>query len=192
MTMLSRLLRRLLALALLLAVPAGLYLGGVAPVRAYYESLVAKAGTLEDTLARYRKLGAERPQLAVALRHAEAREPDTALYLEGASDALAAARLQERLNTIVKDSGGSIDSVRVLESAPDGPYRRVSVELLIESRIDALRTILYRIETGKPSLFIKSVNITTITGIRLGRPMTEPADLDVRLEVYGFRKGVTS
>lgn len=192
MTALSRLLRRLLALALLLAVPALLYLGAVAPVRAYYNSLVAKAATLEDTLARYRKLGAERPQLAVALRSAEAREPDAALYLEGASDALAAARLQERLNTIVKDSGGSIDSVRVLESAPDGPYRRVSVELLIESRIEALRAILYRIETGKPSLFIKSVNITTITGIRLGRPLTEPADLDVRLEVYGFRKGVTS
>jgi hypothetical protein len=189
---LNRALRRAIALALLLAVPWLAYLGAVMPVRAYYQGLVAEAATLEDTLARYRALGEERAALALQLRGAEAQEPDSALYLEGASDALAAAQLQDLLNGIVRESDGSVDSVRVMESAEDGPYRRISVQLLIESRIDALRKILHGIETGKPYLFVKSIGIANISGVRPNSALTEPADLDVRLEIYGYRKGAAS
>jgi general secretion pathway protein M len=185
-------LRRVLALVLLLAVPGLIYLGAVMPVRAYYLGLVVEAASLEDALARYEKLGADRPVLAAQLRNAEDQEPDAALYLDGASDALAAARLQELLNAIVREHGGAIDSVRVMESMEEGPYRRVSVQLLIETRIEALRGILHGIETGKPYLFVKTIGIANVSGLRPDSPASEPADLDIRIEVYGYRKGMTS
>lgn len=192
MASLNRFLRRVLALALLLAVPGLIYLGVVAPVRAYHAGLEEEIATLEDTLARYRRLGADRATLAARLRGAEQEEPDAALYLDGASDALAAARLQDIVNGIVKESGGSVESVRVMESADDGNHRRVSVQLLIECRIDSLQKILYAVETGQPYLFIKKIGVANVSGIRSRNAATTPSDLDVQIEIYGYRNGVTS
>jgi general secretion pathway protein M len=180
---------RLAALGLLLAVPVVLYGAVVVPVRAYVAGLEAQVGSLEDTLQRYQRIAGERGRLAVLVRDAADEQPDAALYLEGSSDALAAAQLQELLNRLVKSSGGSVDSVRVVQSVAEGPYRRVSVQLLIETRIGGLRALLHGVETGKPYLFVKSLTVNSIGGVRPDSPVEDASDLDVRLEVYGYRKG---
>jgi general secretion pathway protein M len=184
-----RMLGRLAALGLLLAVPALVYGAVVLPIGAHIAGLEGEATSLEDTLHRYQRIAGERAQLAALVRKAEEEQPDTALYLDGSSDALAAAQLQERLKQIVKASGGTVDSVRVLESAPEGPYRRVSVQLLIETRVAGLRALLYGVETGKPYLFVKSITVTNIAGVRPDSAMADSGDLDVRLEIFGYRKG---
>ncbi|MGE5146251.1 MAG: type II secretion system protein GspM [Candidatus Eiseniibacteriota bacterium] len=184
-----RVLSRTAAVGLLLAVPALLYGAVVLPVRAYVGGLETEIAGLEDALGRYQRIAGERTQLAALVRHAAQQQPDTGLYLEGSSDALAAAQLQDLLNQIVKSSGGAVDSVRVLQSAAEGPNRRVSVQLLIETRVTALRAMLYSIETGKPYLFVKSITVNSIAGVRPDSPVEDSSDLDVRLEVYGYRKG---
>jgi general secretion pathway protein M len=184
-----RLLPRLAALGLLLAVPAVVYLAAVMPVADHIAGLEGEVATLEESLERYQRIADQRVQLAAQVRGAADDEPDSGLYLDGSSDALAAAQLQELMKKIVGASGGTLDSVRVMESVAEGPYRRVSLQLLIETRIAGLRALLYGVEAGTPYLFIKSISVENVSGVRPDRPMLEPADLDVRLEVFGYRKG---
>jgi hypothetical protein len=63
------------------------------------------------------------------------------------------------------------------------------VQLLIETRVAGLRALLYGVETGKPYLFVKSITVTNIAGVRPDSAMADSGDLDVRLEIFGYRKG---
>jgi general secretion pathway protein M len=184
-----RILGRLAALGLLLAVPALIYAVAILPVQLHVGALHAEATSLEEALQRYQRIVGQRAELAAQMRQATADKPDAASYLEASSDALAAAQLQDLLKQIVLSSGGTLDSVRVLQSTVEGPYRRVSVQLLIETRIDGLRALLYGVETRIPYLFVKNISVNSISGVRPDSPASEPADLDVRLEVFGYRKG---
>ncbi|WP_340116982.1 type II secretion system protein GspM [Pelagibius sp. 7325] len=185
-------LRRIGAVALLLAVPLLCYAAVVAPLASHRASLDEDLARLEDSLARYKAFAAERPRLAEALAAAEAAEPDTGLYLEGASDALAAARLQDLLNAIVERNGGRLDSVRVLPSASEAGYRRVAVEVFLEGRLEALRDILYSVETEKPFLFVRNLDIAVGGRFQTGAEAQAAQELEVRLEVYAYRNGDAS
>jgi len=192
MMTLNRIFRRSLAVALLLAVPALFYAAVVAPLAAYRDGLNSEIAGLEDNLARYRTFAAERDRLAAELGEAEAAQPDAGLYLEAPSDALAAAGLQDLLNTIVEDNGGVLNSVRVLAGSQEGSYRRVAVEVLFESHTKSLRDILYAVETGKPFLFVQKLEVAHAMRFGAGSNADTATDLDVLLEVYAYRKGAAS
>ena len=137
---------------------------------------------------RYRALAAERPVLTRRLA-AFADENDLhAAYLEGPSDALAAAELQDLAATAIGDASGEITSTQILPSVKveDGPrLRQTGLKLRFSADIDGLAEALYDLETNEPYLFVDELLVVAGRGLPGKEEKTEPK-LDIRLEIFGY------
>ena len=80
------------------------------------------------------------------------REP---LSVVAETETLAAARTDDLLRSTARDAGAAVLSSRA-EAKPDapGPHRRIEVEAVVEGKIEALQTLLYRLETGTPMILV--------------------------------------
>lgn len=118
-------------------------------------------------------------------------------YLEGATLALAANALQQRLVGIVESTGGTLRSVAVeppQETGEAGP-RRAVVQASASMTIGALQTLLYRLETETPFAFVDGLTVQRAASFEAephkGGPEPEPV-LNVELRVAGFWRGASS
>jgi general secretion pathway protein M len=103
-------------------------------------------------------------------------------FLKSASPPIAAAELQEQAKTILEANGGKLNSMQVLAHKDDGPYRQVSVNLQLAAPKNAIKAILYALESAKPYLFVDNLSIRTQT---IFVPKTDP-DLIVQFDLTGY------
>jgi general secretion pathway protein M len=177
---------RLLALGLLLA----LLLAGqalvVGPLVAEWRTNEALVAQSQELLHRYRAIAATRPALKRqmdALQEAEL----AALYLEGASDALAAAALQEGVRALVAEVAGELHSTQILPATSEHGLRRIALRVQLGLDTAALQTLLHALETGRPLLFLDNLVLRARQG-RARRTDVEADDpvLEVALDLYGY------
>lgn len=176
---------RLLALGLTLAVSGGLWTGIIQPVLAWY--------TQGAELLRQRQVLARRMVAIVQELPALQRQADTAaaqgrqigMLLSGATDALAGAALQGRLEGMVRDSGVRLGSTETLPAQPTGAYRRIPLRLSVTGNWSELVVLLRAIDHSTPPLFIDDVQLYG-TAIR-GR--TDLPPIEAAFTVFGFRAG---
>ncbi len=186
---------RLLALALLAGLLLAAYGLVVAPVVAAYRETGEAIQAAQDLLQRYRALAAERTQLTDRLAELEQRAAKTGGYLEGATDALAAVEIQDRVRRTIERAGGQLQSTQILPAAAveaTAPVRRAALRIQLAIRIKGLQTMLYELETGQPYLFIDEL---TIRQRRTGHGRTEIPEeplLDVSFEVFGYIRAAES
>jgi general secretion pathway protein M len=181
---------RLLALALLAAVPVLAYLLVVEPVIAAYRNAGAAIAQGQRLLQSYRERAEQRPQLAQLLAAEEERVADVTGYLAAVDDALAAVELQDRMKAVVEATGGQLRSAQSLKVEPvDGieGVRRAGLKVRFTADIDSLATILYELETGEPYLFVDALSIREPRRQRRRRDEPEAApQLDVVVDLYGY------
>jgi general secretion pathway protein M len=125
-------------------------------------------------------------------------------FLEGATLALAANGLQQRLVGLVDSTGGTLRSVAVeppAELAEGGQNRRALVQATASMSISALQTLLYRLESETPFVFVEGLTVQRIEQPRGGRTDEDGNDgeasreeqmLNVDLRVAGFWRGTSS
>lgn len=189
------LISRMLALCLLAFVLFGGYVLVAVPLINAYEENAAAIERAETLLQRQHALAAQQPQLRERLE--EEREQADALsgYLEGPSDALAAAELQDLVKEVVEGSGGELRSTRILpaedvEASPG--TRRTTLRVQMMVNIEGLGEILHALEAGQPYVLIDELSIRNQRERRQRRRnnRAEVADgepmLDVSLELSGF------
>ncbi|MGH6899267.1 MAG: type II secretion system protein GspM [Geminicoccaceae bacterium] len=184
------LISRLLALALLAAVPVLGYLFVVGPVIAAYRDAGEAIAQAQRLLHGYRERAEQRPQLAQLLAAEEARAGSVTGYLDAVDDALAAAELQVRLKGVVEAAGGELRSAQSLKVEPvdavDG-VRRAGLKVRFSADVESLATILYDLETGEPYLFVDALSIREPRRQRRRRDAPEEApQLDVMVDLYGY------
>lgn len=182
------LLSRTAALGLLAAVAIGGYVLVVEPVLDAFRANAEAIERSEDLLQRQQALAAQRPQLVARLAEEEQRAATLTGYLEGPSDALAAARLQDRVRTLVEAAGGELRSTQILpaEAVEASPgTRRASLRVQLVVAIDGLAVFLHGLETGQPYVLIDELNIRSQRARRRQEPDGAPA-LDVSLQLSGF------
>ena len=181
---------RLLALALLAAVPVLAYLLVVEPVIAAYRDAGAAIAQGQRLLQSYRERAEQRPQLAQLLAEEEERAADVTGYLAAVDDALAAVELQDRMKAVVESAGGQLRSAQSLEVEPVDAVpgvRRAALKVRFTADIESLATILYELETGSPYLFVDALSIREPRRQRRRRDEPEAApQLDVVVELYGY------
>jgi general secretion pathway protein M len=181
---------RLLALALLAAVPALAYLLVVEPVIAAYRDAGAAIAQGQRLLQSYRERAEQRPQLAQLLAEEEERAADITGYLAAVDDALAAVELQDRTTAVVEAAGGELRSAQSLEVEPVDAVpgvRRAGLKVRFTADIESLATILYELETGEPYLFVEALSIREPRRQRRRRDEPETApQLDVVIDLYGY------
>jgi len=103
--------------------------------------------------------------------------------IDGNSDAVASAAIQEKVSAMAASLGLSLSSTETLAAAREGAYRRVSVRVSLDAAFPVVVHLLQSIETARPSLL---VNDLQMHGARMiGQPDSAP--LNVAFTVIGFR-----
>ena len=104
--------------------------------------------------------------------------------IEGNSDAVASAAIQEKVAAMAASLGLSLSSTETLAATREGAYRRVGVRVSLDAAFPVVVHLLQSIETAQPSLL---VNDLQIHGTRL-LGQSDSAPLNVAFTVLGFRR----
>jgi hypothetical protein len=187
MPSLSQPVRRLAAVALLLA---ALGLGAMLTV----VPLAARVGELREEIATERALLGR--FAAVAARQGETEELERAgraalesgAYLKGESEALTAAGLQTALAQLAAANRVRFRSTRALPPRERDSTRLIGVGVQFKADVAQLCALLFRIESHRPFLFVEGLQVRPLSPYSQ-RDSELNGMLDVRLEVYGALPG---
>lgn len=165
--------------------------------------------TMTMVKAKWLEIDAQQTELdALHRRIAAASKPGTSEpavtvdpFLEGANFALASNALQQRVVSLVEQSGGTLITVGVDPPSVDNDQagRKVVVQAVAQMSNDGLQEILYRLESESPFVFVDSLTATRAAnqgsgvgggggggeGEDAGRPIV--LAIDLRVSAY-FRK----
>ncbi|MFQ5773846.1 MAG: type II secretion system protein GspM [Kiloniellaceae bacterium] len=180
-------LSRAAAIGLLVSILVIIYAVAIGPLVAAYGSANEAIDQANEMLARYRRIAAQRGALEDRLETLAMRQTESGVYLPGDTDALAAAQLQEIVNSKVESGGGRLRSIQILPARADGQFRRVGVRIQMTGNIAAVARILYAFEAGDTFLFVNNVDISNRQARRrrTGAPQTDP-ELLIRLDLSGY------
>jgi hypothetical protein len=115
-----------------------------------------------------------------------ASEADQTL-IQAATPALAAAELQRELTDLVRDGGGLLDSVQVLEPMQTPPFVQVALRVSFTVQLDGLRSFLYAIEQHAPVLLVRELSVSETVIYGETDDSTRPA-LSAVVEVLGYAR----
>jgi general secretion pathway protein M len=158
---------RWFALGITLAAPALLWIGLVSPLLEWHAQ---RAALLEHRLTVAQHMNAmvqALPQLrqqAAAL--SEGSNPATgaaggasATLLDGATDAVAAAALQQKLQDMAARVGAEVASAETLPGAQTGAYRQIGLHVSLNTRWSVLIRLLQAIAQGSPRMLVDDLQV---------------------------------
>lgn len=183
---LSPFLSRTLAVVLLLGAIGGIWSLLIEPVMTKYrlsaESMVQSRALIE----RYLRIAKVRAPLEKQMAALKRRGPSTGGYLEGASDTLAAAKLQNRVKGVVATSGGEIKSSQILPPRDDGSHRAINIRVQLSADIVSLQAIFHALESENTILFLDNIDVRRKRTRRRRNKSVDDGRLTVRFDVSGY------
>lgn len=175
---------RALALSIL-GVLAGLcYLAIVSPLVDLYRRGETTLADRQLLIPKIEQVKAETPALRARLAELRAMGTTREAVLDGASDALASANLQSRIEQLAAANGVPITSTEAIPAVDRGPYRRIGLRLTVSGEYEAVVKLLAALEETQPPLVISNLQMHGL--FRAIEVRTNHA-LDTRFEVYGLR-----
>ena len=188
MTALSLPVRRAVALGLLAAVLAIVWLLGPPPYLDSLSAAQADVARAQNLVARYARLAAEKGALqaqVAALRADRGRGQGT---FPGDNAQLVAANMQDRVKRLVESSSAVLRSTQVLPTRDESGFRQVSIRVTMETEIEGVQKIFHALESANPYLFLNNVDIRSRV-IRSVRQSTDKAmSLNVTFDIYGYMR----
>jgi len=168
------------------AIAAGLalvYVGVVAPIIDYRKAVAVEIAEGQERLEQAERfvgaldgLRAERDELKQRLDQARSR------LLPGATGAIGAAALQERVNTVAGQRGITVQSTQVMREEEAPPFRKVAVRLTLSGELKQFAGFLSELEYGPQALRVPFMEISRRGAAVAGKPRS----LSVSLEVSGY------
>lgn len=177
---------RLAAIGLLAAVIAAVAVFAVMPtLQAYDDTEIALARAKEQVIG-FERVARGRSAYASRLEELTARESASQVYLQGETDALAAARLQDQVSGVIERHGGTVRSIQSLPGQDDEDFRRVSVRVQFTGTTESLFQAVYSLETARPFVFIDNLDIRNRRSRRRANQQSDNPALNVTLDLSGF------
>lgn len=177
---------RLAAIGLLAAVIAAVAVFAVMPtLQAYDDTEIALARAKEQVIG-FERVARGRSAYAARLEELTARESASQVYLQGETDALAAARLQDQVSGVIERHGGTVRSIQSLPGQDDEDFRRVSVRVQFTGTTESLFQAVYSLETARPFVFIDNLDIRNRRSRRRANRQSDNPALNVTLDLSGF------
>jgi predicted secreted protein len=160
----------------------------VTPVVAAFSAQDDETGDALHQLGVYRAEIASKPALEAELADLNRKGASVPGVVEGESTALAQARLQSDIKTIVESNKGSVRSLQALPVASQGGFDVISIQCDLAIPQNKLKDLAYAVANHAPYLFVDEASITA--------PPAEPDDiqnrdvmLDVRWTIHGYHWG---
>ncbi len=179
---------RLLALGVTLALLVVAWFAVAGPVLAFY-------GERQADLAQRRVLARRMADVAASLpewrRRAEAAAgsaPPAAILLDGNTDAIAAATLQERVQDMATKAGATLSSLETLPVQQAGDYRRVALRVSVLAPWPVLVELMQAVEQASPRMLIDDLQLRASPS--LARPGNAP--IEESFTVIAYRRGAVS
>jgi general secretion pathway protein M len=177
-----------LALSLALIVLGGLYFLAVAPFVDLYRGRDARLEDGRMVLPHLQAAAAALPALRAQVAELRAAARTRKVTLDGASDAIASANLQSRIEGFAVSAGATIGSTESLPAEADDGYRRIGLRFALNGPYETLVKLLAKIEEATPPLIVDNLQVHGV----LRRPGLPPGGggdpgLDAGMDVYGFR-----
>jgi len=169
--------------------------GVLAPAWNEYERNTERVLKFRDQIDRYAQLGRQQSQLQRQIKRLKQQSKNNKRqFVEGAAPALAAAALQQRLRDLMERNGGRLISTQTLNVKDNEAFPMVSVKAHISAPIEAIRDLLYSLETGQPHLVVDNLLIQAKRSSRQrrssrirGAPVQ--TSLDVQFILSGYVNG---
>ena len=180
---------RLLALALALLAVLLLWIGLAAPLCDWFAD---RQETLRRQQALARRMAAlveTLPALQAAADAAGARGAGRGgALLDGGSDAVAAARLQQMLDGMAGGAGLRITSAEVMPAEPAGPYRAIAVRLAVTAPWPALVALLQAIAGAEVPMRVDNLQMRSLPHAAADTDWP----IDAAFSVIGYRSDQTA
>lgn len=177
---------RLAAVGLFLAVVAAVAIFAVLPTLQAYDDTVIALARAEEQAAGFQRVAASRTAYEARLEELTARESASQVYLQGQTDALAAARLQDQVGGVIERHGGTVRSIQSLPGEDDEDLRRVAVRVQFTGSTESLFQAMYSLETARPFVFIDNLDIRNRRSRRRANQQSDDPALSVTLDLFGF------
>jgi general secretion pathway protein M len=184
-------LRRLLAVALLIAVASLIWSALISPVATDYTEAQATIERMQSALDRKPAAEREIALLRTELADLKRRQLSDAGFIEGANESIAAAQLQSRVKTAVDSVKGELRSTQSLPARDDGKYRRITVRGQVLLTTAGLQRVLYDLENAWPYLFLDNVEIKAQPFARDRDVAPQDPTLEIRFDVSGLMRRPT-
>jgi general secretion pathway protein M len=108
------------------------------------------------------------------------------------TEAMASADMQTQLKAIVTDAGGQLTSTQGLPGRLDNGFMRIAVKVRLTCSVDALRDMLFRLNTASPLLMVDQLDVTPIHAVFDTHAKNNPTtQLNVSLQVFSMMRGVS-
>lgn len=192
----------MLAVAILLVGLGSVYLLIVTPILDLYSQREALLEDRRMLAPRLTAAAKELPALRTQVAQLRTAASATQITLDGASDAIASANLESRIEGLASSAGATIGSTEALAAENRSGYRQIGLRIAVNGAYAAIVKLLAGIEKGTPPLVLSNLQIhgTAQPGgpVSSGQPggpapsgqpsgPAASARLDANFEVYGFR-----
>lgn len=188
---LNKLLSRIFAVTILIVMVLVGISVTVAPLVSRYEQDRQTVRTSARQIAQFQALIKNGPAIRKQLEDLKGQNGQTLQLLEGDSDAIVGAKLQDRVRRAIADARGSQRSAQMLPPREIANQVQTGVKVVATVSTSELLDLLNNLETGTPTILLDNVSIrTNVRSSRLGNASTGSTDPELTLgfTAYGFAK----
>lgn len=173
---------RLLAVGVMLIGAAVLWIVVAAPISRWNVDLADQRAAREALAQRMGALSESLPNLERQMAMATPADLPARSTIDGATDALAAATLQELVQNMGRKAGVTLRSVEALPVEQVGQYRRIGLRVALDGNWPTLIHLLQAIEQASPRMLVDDLQLQ-----RGALLVGADATLGTTLAVFGFR-----
>lgn len=180
---------RLLALAVTIAVLALVWLAAAAPLIDWHAERAERLQQQRTLALRMEALTQTLPELRQMASGGATQGtvgPEAASLLDGATDAVAAASLQQLVQDMASRAGAGLSSAETLPVTQAGAYRRIGLHVSVSAPWTVLIKLFQSVALASPRMLVDDLQVHGQHFV------VQPPDppLDAGFTIFAFRAGV--
>lgn len=178
--------RRFVALGLLFGLVAAIYALAVGPLLHAHERLDEAQQDTQSMLARFERTAHGGAAYQARLDALAADRVIKGLFLDGNTEAGAAAGLQDRVTAIIRARGGTTRSSEVFSSNARNDLTQIAVRVQFTALTAQIQQILHTLESSQPLIFIDNLEIAARNRVNYLQNDAIDPPLQVRMDILGY------
>jgi general secretion pathway protein M len=180
---------QILALGITVVLIVIAWVGVVGPALSWYGGRAEMLAQRRVLAGRMAAIAATAPALQAQLQAAAASGPPKRAVLEGATDAIAGAALQQQVQDMTSQVGATLTSAESLPPVQAGEYRRIGLHVSVTAPWTVMVALLVAIQNATPQMLIDDLQLQS--GVLLSAS-TAAHPLEASFTVLAFHAGTAA